>query len=349
MKQLSRAEKKETRETIRAGSKSFHAASLFLPKDVREAARSLYAFCRSSDDLVDLDNDDGTASARLKSRLDMIYGGRPDAHLCDKAFAAVVSDYAIPRTIPDALIEGFEWDEAGRIYESMDDLLDYAARVASTVGVMMALIMGQRERHTLARAADLGLAMQLTNIARDVGEDARNGRVYLPDHLLAHHGLTREGLVDDPRFSQPLANAVRDLLAQADHYYARAIRGVAGLPIGCRPAIRGAALIYQKIGREITNNDYNSVDQRAHTSKNSKIASMLYATFTPLLLKPVSSDPADRAVSFLVESAATSAPPRLKSVDDKIGRMVELMATARDRRMSLHTQPRSDDPEGGLV
>ncbi|MEM1376221.1 MAG: phytoene/squalene synthase family protein [Pseudomonadota bacterium] len=343
---LTKSEKKLARETIREGSKSFHAASLFLPPEARDAARALYAFCRTSDDLVDLHNEDGTASQRLKHRLDKIYAGQPDDDLGDKAFADVVEKYAIPRVIPDALIEGFQWDEAERTYNSMDDLLAYAARVASTVGVMMSIIMGQRERATLARAADLGLAMQLTNIARDVGEDARNGRVYLPEHLLALHGLSREKLISDPVFSEPLAHAVRDLLAEAEVYYERAMSGVAGLPMSCRPAIRGAALIYKKIGNEIVRNGFNSVDHRAHTSKRTKLETMLYATLTPLLLKPVSSHPADPSVEFLVEAAASKEPWQPKSLDDKFGRMVEIMAIARDRRMSNH---RPDDTEGGYV
>ncbi|MEO1701263.1 MAG: phytoene/squalene synthase family protein [Pseudomonadota bacterium] len=343
---LTRQEKRLARQTIRAGSKSFHAASLFLPKTVRDAALALYAFCRSSDDLVDLDNEDGTASHRLKLRLDKIYAGSPDNDLGDRAFAAIVEKYDIPRTIPDALIEGFEWDEADRTYHSMDDLLAYAARVASTVGVMMCVIMRQRERATLARAADLGIAMQLTNIARDVGEDARNGRVYLPEHLLALHGLSRQQLIDNPRFSEPLGYAVRDLLASADIYYARAMRGVAGLPITCRPAIRGAALIYKKIGHEIVRNGFNSIDQRAHTSKWAKIETMAYAAVTPLLLKPVSAEPTDPSVAFLVDAAASRAASAPKTIDDKVGRMVEIMATARDRRLGALTR---DDTDSGYV
>ncbi|MEL6201331.1 MAG: phytoene/squalene synthase family protein [Pseudomonadota bacterium] len=343
---LTRQEKRRARQTIRAGSKSFHAASLFLPKEVREAARALYAFCRASDDLVDLDNEDGTASHRLKQRLEKIYTGAPDDDLGDRAFAEIVEKYDIPRIIPDALIEGFEWDEADRTYHSMEDLLAYAARVASTVGVMMCVIMGQRERATLARAADLGLAMQLTNIARDVGEDARNGRVYLPEHLLALHGLSRQQLIDNPNFSEPLGYAVRDLLANANIYYGRAMRGVAGLPMGCRPAIRGAALIYRKIGSEIVRNDFNSVDHRAHTSKWTKIETMAYAAMTPLLLKPVSAEPTDPSVAFLVDAATSSVVSAPKTIDEKLGRMVEIMAAARDRRMGTLT---GDDADSGYV
>ena len=101
----------------------------------------------------------------------------------------VVSDFAIPRELLDALIEGLAWDDMGRRYHDIAELRAYSARVASTVGVISTLIMGIRTSETLARAADLGVAMQLTNIARDVGEDARAGRLYLPTSRMHYAGL----------------------------------------------------------------------------------------------------------------------------------------------------------------
>ena len=165
---LDAAERIACQKAIRCGSKSFHAASLLLPQRVRLPARALYAFCRSTDDLVDAGTSATRATETLKSRLDAIYRGAPQDHMCDRAFASVVTAHRIPRHLPDALIEGFAWDEDGRVYRTFDELCAYAARVASTVGLMMTLIMGVRDRDVLARTADLGIAMQLTNIARDV-------------------------------------------------------------------------------------------------------------------------------------------------------------------------------------
>ena len=104
----------------------------------------------------------------------------PGRARADRALAAVVAQHAIPRALPEFLIEGLAWDVEGRRYETLDELLAYAARVAAAVGAMMSLLMGVREPAALARACDLGVAMQLSNIARDVGEDARMGRLYLP-------------------------------------------------------------------------------------------------------------------------------------------------------------------------
>ncbi|MFN7056773.1 phytoene/squalene synthase family protein, partial [Hyphomonas sp.] len=179
---------------IREGSKSFHAASLLLPQDVRAAARALYAFCRIADDKVDDGADPTKALAQLHQRLDAAYAGKPWDNAVDRAFAWVVAVHAIPKAVPAALLEGFAWDAEGRRYASLDDLAAYGVRVAGTVGVMMALVMGVRSPEALARAIDLGIAMQLTNIARDIGEDARHARCYLPQDWLLEAGVTEASI-----------------------------------------------------------------------------------------------------------------------------------------------------------
>ena len=337
---LSAHDRRLCHQSIRAGSKSFHAASSLLPRDIRLAARALYAFCRSSDDLVDDADNDGNASARLKARLDLIYAGKPIDLVCDRAFTAIVQGHAIPKTMPLALIEGYEWDEAGRTYRTLDDLMDYAARVASTVGVMMTLVMGSRDRAVLARAADLGLAMQLTNIARDVGEDARRGRIYLPLDWLADVGIDADAFLAKPSFSPALGTLVDRLLDAADSLYDRALTGVAGLPLDCRPAIRGAALIYQDIGREIRRNDCDSVGTRAFTSGRRKGELIAIAALTPFPLRPPMGDPAHPAVGFLVDAAAAPNPAPPRTIDAKLGRMLEIMADAGHRRARMATRQR---------
>ena len=177
------------RRLMQGGSKTFFAASLMLPTRVRAPATALYAYCRLADDAIDLGSDPHQAMQGLRSRLDAIYAGRPGEADADRALCQVVHRFAIPREPLDGLLEGFLWDAQGRHYETLADVQDYGARVAGTVGVMMALVMGTRSATALARAAELGVAMQLTNIARDVGEDARNGRLYLPRQWLATEAL----------------------------------------------------------------------------------------------------------------------------------------------------------------
>ena len=168
------------RQAIRHGSYSFYSASRLLPAKVRDPALALYAFCRLADDAVDLHAEKIDAVLRLRDRLDLFYRGPPRHDPADRAFAQVVQQFDMPRALPDALLEGFAWDAQDRRYDTFSGVVDYSARVAAAVGAMMAVLMDVRDRDALARACDLGVAMQLTNIARDIGEDAREGRIYLP-------------------------------------------------------------------------------------------------------------------------------------------------------------------------
>ena len=262
---------------IRRGSKSFHLASLLLPAQTRQAARALYAFCRHSDDLIDDPRSGMPALLRLRNRLDLIYAGEPAPFACDRAFARVVHDYAIPKPVVEALLDGFAMDLDGRRHETLSDVKAYATCVASSVGLMMACVMGVREMSALARAADLGIAMQLTNIARDVGEDARNGRLYLPLEWLDEHGIDAAAFLEDPKHTDALGAVVERLLSEASRHYRLGHAGIRCLPVSCHHAIRTAALVYEAIGAEIAANNYDSVSRRATTSISKKFGLMIRA------------------------------------------------------------------------
>jgi phytoene synthase len=231
------------RALMRGGSKTFFAASLLLPPRVRGPATALYAFCRLADDEIDLGTDPTLAVRNLHLRLDALYDGRPHDIEADRALACVVHHHAIPRALLDALLDGFLWDATGRSYETLEDVQAYGARVAGTVGAMMALVMGAGGQAALARACDLGVAMQLTNIARDVGEDARNGRLYLPRAWLREVGIDPQQWLSHPRFDAAIATVVQRLLQAADELYRKSEHGIADLPRDCRPAIHAARLV----------------------------------------------------------------------------------------------------------
>ena len=256
---------------LRAGSKTFHLAARTLPRAYRRPATALYAFCRVADDAIDGGHDATAALADLRQRLDAIYAGAPRPLAGDRAFARIVAAYAIPRVVPEALLEGFAWDAQGRQYESIAELRAYAARVAGTVGVMMAQIMDVRAPSALASACDLGIAMQLTNIARDVGEDAAAGRLYLPREWLRAEGIDPSSWLRAPYFDAALARVVARLLAEAEPYYVRAGRGIRALPSACRPAINAARLMYAEIGREVERQGLDSVSRRAVVSPLRKL------------------------------------------------------------------------------
>jgi len=265
---------------LRAGSKSFHLASRLLPARVRTPTLALYAFCRHADDAVDdaaSEHDARSAVEALQGRVDRVYGDRALDSVVERAFSVVVQRFAIPRAIPDALVEGMQWDVEGRTYETAEDVRAYGMRVAGTVGLMMTLIMGARDPDVLARACDLGVAMQLTNIARDVGEDARRGRLYLPASWLEEAGVERERFLGRPEASDGVRHVVERLLAEAETLYARADTGIAHLPRDCRVAIRSARLVYAAIGDDIRRAGFDSVSRRAIVSMPRKLWLVLRA------------------------------------------------------------------------
>ena len=322
-------------ELMRGGSKSFFAASRLLPKTVRNAAVDLYAYCRVADDRVDESLASPQVMQELHGRLNTIYSAQSPADLpmVDKAFWRVVSRYKIPKAVPLALLEGFEWDAQGRVYETLDDVFDYSARVAGTVGAMMALVMGVREARPMARACELGVAMQLTNIARDVGEDARMGRLYLPRQWMREEGIDPLAWLEKPTFSPALGRVVDRLLQEADGLYKRAEEGVGFLPRGCRPAIMAARHIYSDIGREISKADFNSIDQRAVVGSSKKIQRLFHCLPAALMAPrmPRGHKPLP-AIAFLVEASGISMrsrPPR--TVGEKAGWMVDLFLTLAER------------------
>lgn len=278
------------RAAIRAGSRTFHAASLLLPERVREPALALYAFCRLADDAIDHSPEPERALADLRARLERASAGHPRPHPADRALAATLDAYAIPPAVPEALLEGFAWDASRRRHATLADLEQYAMRVAGTVGLMMALVMGVRSPQALARAADLGVAMQLSNIARDVGEDARAGRLYLPLEWLDEAGVDGEELLRDPRFSPALGAVVARLVAHAGALYARSTLGVASLPVDCRPAIHAARLMYAEIGMEVARRGYDSVSGRAVVSTRRKLA-LVARALTATALPAAKHDP----------------------------------------------------------
>ncbi len=321
---------------IRTGSLSFHAASRLLPGRVRDPALALYAFCRIADDAVDEGADKTRAVLALRDRLELVYAGRPRDAAPDRAFAAVVDQFQMPRALPEALLEGLAWDAVGRQYDDLAGVRAYSARVASAVGAMMAVLMGVRDADALARACDLGLAMQLTNIARDVGEDARAGRLYLPREWLAEEGIDPARFLARPAPLPGIRRLTARLLAEADRHYLRAGAGVAALPLACRPGIFAAAQIYAGIGTRIRANGNDSVTRRATTGKLRKVGWLALALTrsagTLALPRPalLHADPVPE-VAFLVAAAARPQPAPARS-DALIAILRQL--EARDRGMA---------------
>ncbi|MEO8702184.1 MAG: phytoene/squalene synthase family protein [Kofleriaceae bacterium] len=266
------------RATIAHHSKSFALASRLLDAPTRDRTAVVYTYCRRADDAVDEPGSlDGELAAlqRLRVELDELLAGRaPDPVLA--AFAAIARDRAIPRCYPDELLAGMAMDVTGTEYRSIGELGLYCYRVAGVVGLMMCHVFGIRDAAALVPAARLGMAMQLTNICRDVAEDWQRGRLYLPDDLLARHGAG--GLADElgrplPRTALPaLAGTVRELLDLAGEGYRASEPGIAALPWRPALAVRAASRVYSAIGTRILKTGCDVTAGRAVVPSAHKLA-----------------------------------------------------------------------------
>jgi 15-cis-phytoene synthase len=266
------------REVLAAKSKSFALAARLLPPDQRDRAAVVYAFCRRADDAVDLagPGECAGAVARLRRELAALYRGEAGEPLL-AAFAQVAEECRIPERYPAELIAGMEMDATGQRYREVDQLLHYCYRVAGTVGLMMCHVLGLRDDAALGPAVHLGLAMQLTNICRDVDEDWRMGRLYLPDELLGSEAERLAAELGRPgpfpaRARAPAAVAVAALLARADRYYRSADAGMAALPWRAALAVRTARMVYAAIGDRIARRGYDVGAGRAVVPGPAKLA-----------------------------------------------------------------------------
>jgi len=204
--------------------------------------------------------------------------GKPTDNPVFAGLARVVKTHSIDHKHPFDLLKGFEMDAEDRVYETFDDILDYSYHVAGVVGVMMANIMGVRDEATLDRASDLGLAFQLTNIARDVIDDAQANRVFVPQDLLLRHGAPNDATSLANRDNWPAAHkAACEQLDIAEQYYASAKVGIKELPFRCAWAISAALAVYREIGERLKAGGPEAWEGRVSASKGRKMALALGA------------------------------------------------------------------------
>jgi phytoene synthase len=239
----------DERAVIRRHSKSFALAARLLAPAARRRAERLYAWCRHADDAIDHAPTPlaaAVALAGLRADLAAVYAGRRPDSPAAGLLAAVVADCGLPQRYPEELLAGMAMDAAGTRFDALDDLLVYAHRVAGVVGLMMGHALGVSDDRAGPHAGALGIAMQLTNIARDVAEDWGRGRLYLP---LAW--LDGEPPAGRPLADAAVAPAVERLLAVADSYYAAGDAGLTFLDGRSRLAVRVARTVYSEIGTRV--------------------------------------------------------------------------------------------------
>ncbi len=242
---------------------SFYYSFLFMDPPRRQAITAFYAFCREVDDVVDECPDPELARAKLawwRMEIGAMYQGRP-GHPVTRALSAALKNFSLPQEQLLEIIDGMEMDINQGRYADFKSLQLYCYRVASIVGLLAAEIQGYRNRLTLKYAHDLGLAFQLTNIIRDVGEDARLGRIYLPQDELARFGVSENDLFDT-RYSENFNALMAFQAKRAYSYYDKAL---AQLPAEDRKAQRTGlimAAIYRTLLDEIVRDGFHVLDRR---------------------------------------------------------------------------------------
>ncbi len=278
----------------RQHSKTFYLATALLPRASRRAIRALYAFCRASDDLVD--NQGATLAAVERWRAEAARPARLLHNPILLAWSLIRSQHGVDARYQDELIDGIALDLAKRQYATWDELERYCYLVASTVGLLSMPIIGLAPGTRFAEAApyaiQLGIALQLTNILRDVGEDAARGRVYLPQSDLARFGLTVGDILDgvhDERFTALMQYEIE----RARRLYAAALPGIALLSAAARPAVGTAALLYRAILDQIEAIGYRVHTQRASTSGRQKLLLLPQILWQVLVIRRPQVGPAE--------------------------------------------------------
>jgi 15-cis-phytoene synthase len=258
--------------------RTFHFASRLMPSGIRDPVSRVYAFCRVVDDAVDRAPDQSIAAGTLDTLHREALRGYEGEGAPGSPFHRAMEDMreaAVPFSLVEELFEGVRMDLRPRRYDDGAELRVYTHRVAGTVGLWMAGLAGVRDPWALDRAEELGHAMQLTNIVRDVGADLALGRVYLPRDLMERHGLSEEVLQavadGEAPVPPPYAAALEELMGWADAGYGAAFQAIPHLPRGYRRAVAVAARVYQGIHREIRRNGYDTLSLRAHTGTLRKL------------------------------------------------------------------------------
>jgi phytoene synthase len=253
---------------------SFWMAARLIPASEREQLAGVYAWCRYTDDLVDHATcswgDQLRVLGEWKALSQAAYeGSETGIELLDVVMGEM-AQRDVPFAYASNLIRGMRTDVVGARFESLGDLIGYCHDVASVVGLWTTELFGVHDRWTLDRAAMLGVAMQLTNIARDVGEDWDRGRVYLPESMLERYGVTERMIGETRRDGTPLpagyAELLEELMAIAETRYDEASDGIAKLPAFFRPSVAVASRVYRGIHDVIRANGHDSIRQRAVTS-----------------------------------------------------------------------------------
>lgn len=260
-------------------AKSFYFSASILPTDRRWATYAVYGFCRYADNLIDCPRERTAPELyaeieALRQELHICYRTGESEHPVMRAFAPVVQLYGIPIEYPLDLLKGVTMDMEQARYATFDELYVFCYRVASVVGLMMTCVLGYKDPSAFEYAEKMGVAMQLTNILRDVQEDKGMGRIYLPLEDLNRFGIDETDIVQE-RFSPELQAMMKFQVERAHYYYDEGDKGIALLPKESQYAISSASKIYRGILRKIEERSYNPFLGRVFVPQQKKMRILL--------------------------------------------------------------------------
>lgn len=256
----------------RAAGSNFYYSFLLLPRAKREAMFAIYAFCKYTDDLVDEDQHDQDKFELLnewRAEVEQLYRGQP-THVITRALGDILEDFPIPKKYLHDLIDGMEMDLVKKRYATFDELLLYCYRVASVVGLMSIEVFGYANKKTQQYARDLGIAFQLTNILRDLKNDAERGRIYLPQEDLDRFSYSEEDLIKG-QYNRSFIELMRFEVARAKDYFQSAARALPLVDKSTVVASEIMAGIYFRILERIEASNYNVFKGRISLPKPLKM------------------------------------------------------------------------------
>lgn len=261
-------------------SKSFYFSAKMLPKKQRWATYALYGFCRHCDNLIDTPRQRTEREIireiqLLTEELQVAYNTGESQHPIIRAFILVAKTYSIPIEYPLDLLKGVAMDVQQTRYNTFDELSLFCYRVAAVVGLMMTHVLGYKDERAFGYAKQLGIAMQLTNILRDIKEDKEMGRIYLPQKDLVKFGVLAQDILEE-KMTPQLKELMKFQVERADHYYAEAMPGISLLETESQYAIYSAAKIYRGILRKIEDRNYDPFLSRVFVPSTQKIGILLH-------------------------------------------------------------------------
>ena len=268
---------RRARLITKENAKTFYFASRFLNKEKRKAAYSIYSICRISDDSVDIPNQ-SPASVNLETmrkKIDSAYSNNKLNDSVLSAFRETINKYEIPKEHFNDLLEGIYMDLSKNRYDTFDELYTYCYRVAGVVGLIMLKIFGSSGDKALQHAVDLGLAMQLTNILRDIKEDYQRGRIYIPRDEMKRFNITEKHIVEE-RIDKNFIALLKYQIQRARTYYVDSAKGIKMISDKKgRFVVCMMKDIYAAILDSIEKNKYDVFLQRAHVNTSGKISLLL--------------------------------------------------------------------------